>query len=450
MGRPPALPRHPARRATPRFRLAFTTFTISLPWLLCLAGFCGLGAFAGGCASDRPEYYHLRHEYNVADPQFARTMNSLFGPPILDGNGCTTLLNGRQIFPDMLGAVRSARRSITLETFIYWSGTIGKEFTDALSERARAGVKVHVLFDAIGSDRIDDSYIQEMKKAGVHVVEYHPFHLLEPTSWALIDHRTHRKLLVVDGAVGFTGGAGIADEWSGNADSPEHWRDNHYRVTGPVVAQLQAAFMDHWMQTTGEVLGGEAYFPPLQPAGSEKAQVVKSSWEGGAENMQLMFLMSVTAAAKTVRLESAYFVPDALTRKALIEARRRGATVEIIVPGKHIDEKIVRRASRACWPELLKAGVAIYEYQPTMFHCKLLVVDDLWVSIGSSNIDNRSFRLNDEANLNVLDGPFAAEQVKVFEQDKQHARRITLEELEDRPLLEKIMNHLASLLGWEI
>ena len=414
---------------------------------LCLAALLLCTGCGGGT---QVIHYQLDHHYNVADPQFARTMGNLLGPAIEGGNHVTPLLNGKQIFPAMLGAIREARRTITLETYIYWSGTIGREFTDALVERARAGVKVHVMIDWLGSERIDRSYLRDLTAAGAEVAEYHPVHLLNPASVRLIDHRTHRKVLVVDGAIGFTGGVGIADEWRGDADSPEHWRDNHYRVQGPIVAQLQAVFMDNWMQTTGEVLHGEGYFPALPTAGDQFAQIFKSSFQGGSESMQLMFLLSLTAASKDVRIESAYFVPGGAATDSLLAAHRRGVRVQIIVPGPKIDEKIVRRASRARWGPLLKEGIEIYEYQPTMFHCKMMVVDGLWVSIGSSNFDNRSFRLNDEANLNVLDARFAVDQEKTFDADRARAHRITYEAWLRRPFKEKLIEHLANLLSWEL
>jgi cardiolipin synthase len=413
--------------------------TLILSVCLALAG-CGTKAI----------HYRIESQYTVADPQFARTMGSLLGPALISGNAVRTLRNGNEIFPAMLEAIGQARQTITFETYIYWSGTVGKRFADALAERARAGVKVHVLVDWLGSGRIDRAYLQEMRDAGAQVVEYHPVHLLDPSTIRQLDHRTHRKILVVDGLIGFTGGVGIGDEWLGHADSPQHWRDNHYLVEGPAVAQLQAVFMDNWMQTTGCVLHGVDYFPPLENAGDAAAQVFKSSFTGGSESMELMFLLSLAAAGRDVRMENSYFVPDAMTVRELVAARRRGVQVQIIVPGAKIDEKLVRRASRARWGELLEAGVEIYEYQPTMFHCKQMIVDGLWVSIGSSNLDNRSFRLNDEANLNVLDGQFAAEQIRVFEEDKGKSRRITYEMWKKRPMGEKLIEGVASLLAWEL
>jgi cardiolipin synthase len=353
---------------------------------------------AGGCIEDRPIYYKIAAKYPVSDPQFSQTVGSLLGPPLIAGNSVRTLSNGKEIFPAMLDAIHSARKSITLETYIYWGGKIGKEFTDALSERARAGVKTHVLIDWIGSGQIDRDYINQMQQAGADVHEYHACQWYDPSTWRNFDHRTHRKILVVDGKIGFTGGVGIADDWLGNADSPNHWRDSHYRIEGPVVGQLQAAFCDNWMQTTGRVLEGDDYFPGIPSAGNQVCQMFRSSSSGGSENMELLFLLSIAKAGQFIRMESAYFDPDYLTRRRLMEAHHRGVSIKIIVPGARIDEKIVRAASRSHWGELLKSDIEIYEYQPTMIHCKLMIVDDLWVSIGSANLDNRSFRLNDEAN----------------------------------------------------
>lgn len=389
----------------------------------------------------------IEHLYPVKDPQFVRAVGSLLGPPIVEGNRVRALCNGDEIFPSMLEAIRGARRTICFETFIYWSGSIGREFADALSERARAGVSCHVVLDWVGSNRIEESLVETMKAAGVRVVRYHP---LRWYNVGRLNNRTHRKLLIVDGRVGFTGGVGIADNWLGHAQDAEHWRDSHFRLEGPAVAHMQAAFMDNWIETCAEVLHGEEYFPALRPAGPHAAQVFRSSADDGSESVRLMYLLSITSATATVRISNAYFVPDALAVRSLVAAQRRGARVEIIVPGRHIDQKLVRRASRSLWGPLLEAGVAIYEYQPTMYHVKVMVVDEVWTSVGSTNFDNRSFRLNDEANLNVLDPDFAAAQARVFEEDKIRSRRITLEEWRRRPWRERAMERAAGLLRLQL
>jgi cardiolipin synthase len=347
----------------------------------------------------------------------------------------------------MLEAIRGAKRTITFETYVYYSGTIGAEFSRALAERAKAGVKVHVIFDAVGAGKIDDRFEEEMRAAGVELEKYNP---LRWYTLAQMNNRTHRKLLVVDGHVGFTGGVGIADEWAGDAQDPKHWRDTHFRIEGPVVAQLQAAFMENWIEITGRVLHGEAYFPPLAPAGSHTAQFFVSSPGGGGESMQLMYLLSIAAAAKRLLISASYFVPDNVEVRALADAARRGARVQIIVPGPEIDAEMVRRASRASWGELLRAGVEIYEYQPTMYHCKVMIVDGLWVSVGSTNFDSRSFSVNDEANLNILDADFAREQERIFAEDLKRARRITLEQWQSRPWTEKVWEHTMGLLSSQL
>lgn len=387
--------------------------------------------------------HHLTSLYGPKDPQFIRTMGCLMGPALLDGNRITPLQNGVEIFPAMLEAIRCAKITITFETYIYWSGAIGKEFAEALAERARAGVRVHVLLDWQGSRTLDQESITQMESAGVNVEIFHP---LRWYNLARLNNRTHRKILVIDGCIGFTGGVGIADTWTGNADSPEHWRDSHYRIEGPIVAQLQAAFLDNWHTNNPDVLHSERYFPQLEPVGHTLGQVFKSSPEEGSGSVRLMYMLSIAAAKETLQLAMAYFVPDRLALQMLTDARERGVRIQIIVPGSKTDYPVTRRASRAKWGKLLKAGIEIYEYQPTMYHCKYMIVDGVWMSVGSTNFDNRSFRLNREANLNVFDEEFAASQKKVFEDDLKHSRQITFSEWKRRPLNERIAENLALLI----
>jgi len=394
--------------------------------------------------ADKRIQHRVERLYDLGSPQFFRSIGVLLGPPVTGGNRIEGLQNGEQIFPAMLAAIRGARRTITFETYIYWSGEVGRQFADALAERSRAGVRVHVLLDWVGSQKIDEAILEQMRVAGVQIELYRPLHWY---NLARLNNRTHRKLLVVDGRVGFTGGVGIADKWSGDAEDPDHWRDSHYRAEGPVVAQMQATFLDNWTKVTGLVLHGEEYFPAIQSDGAARAQVFSSSPEGGAESMQLMYMLSIASAARSIDLASAYFVPDDLTRTTLVDAIGRGVKVRILLPGPIIDTDVVRRASRAGWGPLLAAGAEIYEYQPTMFHCKVMVIDGLLVSVGSTNFDVRSFRLNDEANLNVYDSTFAAAQIQVFESDLRNARRVTLEQWQNRPWHEKFMEHAAALLA---
>jgi len=394
-------------------------------------------------AGEKKVQQQLPRLYSTAHPQFERALGSLLGPGIVGGNAVTELINGDQIFPPMLAAIRAAQKSVTFETYIYWSGDIGKQFADALSERARAGVPVHVLLDWVGSAKMEESYLAEMKEAGVQIEKFHKPHWY---NLARLNNRTHRKLLVVDGQVGFTGGVGIAPAWTGNAQDPEHWRDSHYLVRGPAVAQMQATFLDNWLKVTGKVLHGEAYFPAIAPAGGQKAQMFSSSPSSGSESMQLMYHLAITAAERSIDLSVAYFVPDDLTRKLLMDALARGVRVRLVTPGEHTDTETVKAASRATWGELLQAGAEIYEYGPTMYHCKVMIVDQLLVSVGSTNFDNRSFRLNDEANLNVYDAAFAQRQTQVFEDDIRRSRRVTYESWLERPWSEKLHEKMTGLL----
>jgi cardiolipin synthase len=389
----------------------------------------------------------IAHRYDTRDPRFLKTMTHLLGPPVVPGNRVTTLLNGDQAFPAMLEAIRSAEQSINLESYIFWSGKVATAFAEALAERARAGVPTHVLVDWMGSKKMDDELVELMRQAGVEVVKYRP---LRWYNLDRVNHRTHRKLLVVDGRVGFTGGLGIADLYLGHAQDAEHWRDAQFRVEGPVVGQMQAAFLDNWIEAGGDLLHGTAYFPPLDSVGSQAAQAVHSSPGGGTENLRLMYHLAIASAARSILIANAYFVPNSLAVDMLVEARRRGVNVEIIVPGSINDAQLVRRASRAKWGRLLEAGVRIYEYQPTMYHTKVMVVDQHWVSVGSTNFDNRSFRLNDEANLNVFDDEFGRTQARVFLEDRARSRQVTFEQWRRRPIGERLQELVARLVRHQL
>ena len=398
-------------------------------------------------AGEKKINQQLPRLYSASDPQFMRAMGGLLGPGIVGGNQVQELLNGDQIFPSMLQAIRSATKTITFETYIYWSGNVGSQFADALAERARAGVKVHVLIDWVGSGKMDEALLKRIKDAGVDVRKFHK------PAWynlARLNNRTHRTLLVVDGTVGFTGGVGIAPTWEGAAQDKDHWRDSHFRVAGPVVAQMQTTFMDNWIKVSGEVLHGDAYFPKLEAAGQSPAQMFFSSPSSGSDNMALMYHMALTAAEKTVDLSMAYFVPDDLSQQILMDAVKRGVRVRLITPGPITDTQTVRSASRQTWGPLLAAGAEIYEYQPTMYHCKVMIVDNFMVSVGSTNFDSRSFRLNDEANLNIYDVAMATRQSAIFEDDLKKSRRVTFEEWTNRPLKEKAKDWMASALSSQL
>ncbi|HEY3784725.1 MAG TPA: phospholipase D-like domain-containing protein [Steroidobacteraceae bacterium] len=362
--------------------------------------------------------HQVEHRHDVTDPQFAREMGALLGPAIVGGNRITALQNGDEIFPAMLGAIAGAHRTITFETYIYWSGQIGTRFAEALIERARAGVRVHVMLDWLGSAKIDHTLIRRMQQAGIDVERYHP---LRWYNLGRINNRTHRKVLLVDGRSGFTGGVGIADQWQGHAQDPDHWRDMHFRVEGPVVGQMQAAFLDNWIKTTGKVLHGDTYFPDLEEVGEWPMQLFVSSPAGGSSSMRLMYLTAITAAQRSIDIAAAYFIPDRLMTDELVKARQRGVRIRVLVPDKHTDSRVVRTISRREWGALLQSGVEIYRYEPTMLHTKMLIFDQFMVSVGSTNFDTRSFELNDEASLNVYGREFAAQMTAFFEADLRSA-----------------------------
>jgi len=369
-------------------------------------------------------------------------MGGLTESPITDANSIETLVNGNKIFPAMLETIAAARSTINFETYIYWSGDIGMKFAEALADRARSGVEVRLLVDWAGSIPFDQKLIDLMTGAGVS------FHRYRPIRWYTIDrinHRTHRKLLIVDGTVGFTGGVGIADKWQGDARNPDEWRDTHYRISGPVVASLQSAFSENWLETAGELIQGEKFFPQMADAGDMPAQVTLSSQPEGSRTLHRLMLLAISAAEQHIRIGMAYFVPDNVTLRQLIDARNRGVEIDIIVPNGNTDVPMVRHSSRYFWGALLEAGVRIHEFQPTMFHPKLLIVDRSWVSFGSANMDERSLRLNNEANLNVYSQEFAASQIAIFEDDLARSQRIGIGEWRARPVSDKFADWFASL-----
>lgn len=383
------------------------------------------------------------HRFDAADPQFARSMSSYSQGQMFEANAVQTLVNGDEIFPAMLQAIRSARKTINMETYIYWSGSVGYEFATSLAAKAREGVEVRVLVDWLGSLPFDEKLIQIMTSAGVRFERYRPIH------WYTLDrvnNRTHRKLLIVDGRVAFTGGVGIADNWLGDARNPNEWRDTHYQIEGPAVPGFQAAFAENWLETVGETLQGENFYLPPEAAGALRAQLILSSQPNGSENMELMMLAAIAAAKDHLRIGMAYFLPDDIALQQILDARKRGVAVDVIVPNSLTDVPIVRKASRYFWGKLLEAGVRIYEFQPTMYHPKLLIVDDVWASFGSTNLDQRSLRLNDEATLNVYGKEFARTQIGLFNEDLKRSRQISLAEWRSRPMREKFTDWLASTL----
>jgi cardiolipin synthase A/B len=390
-----------------------------------------------------PTRYHMKHQFTVRDLAFQQTMHALTGSPLLDGNRVEILRNGVQIFPSMLAAIRTAQKAINLEFYIYWDGEIGKQFAEALAERARAGVAVKVILDAVGSAQMSQSLIDFLRRNGIDLEWYHP---LRWYTLSRFNHRTHRKLMVVDGTVGFSGGVGIADEWLGDADSKGHWRDTVVRVEGPVVMQMQFAFMDNWVKSRGELLTGLDYFPQVEPPGHHRTQVIKSSPSEGSSAVKLLYIVSIVSATKSIYISNAYFVPDSDTLRALEGAVRRGVDVRVIVPGEINDVPIVREASRMHYDIMLRRGIRIFEYQPTMMHAKTMTVDGIWSTVGSSNFDERSFRLNDEVNVNIYSEEIAQQMESMFFQDLARSDEITLRKWFRRPRWSRVKEALADML----
>lgn len=393
------------------------------------------------CAVEKLIRIPIRTDYGVADPAFTNSITSLLKAQILGGNKIEALANGTNIFPAMLAAITNAQRSVTFENFIWRSGYVSDRFINVLTERARAGVKVHCIVDGFGALKFDKKDQKRLTDAGVQLKIFSP---IRPWNFLKWNHRTHRKTLVVDGKVGFIGGICIADEWDGNAESPAVWRDMEFKVEGPAVAQIQSNFMDNWMRTSSEVLHGPTYFPPLAPVGNLPAQVFKSGPKDGAENARLLYLYSIASARKSIRLCHSYLVPDNLAIEMLVAAAARGVKVEIITPGV-IDKNVVRRAARSRWRQMMDAGIQFWEYQPAKLHSKVMIVDDLWVTCGSINFDDRSFRINDEGNINVYDPQFAKQQIEMFEADKQKSMHIDPAKFNKRPLHERFYENLCAL-----
>jgi cardiolipin synthase len=393
-------------------------------------------------SAERRLQHRPRRLYTLQDGDFRRAMGVLLGPAIVPGNLIQPLANGDAIFPPMLRAIEAARVSVCFETFIYWSGDIGDRFADALLAAATRGVAVHLVFDWIGSRELQSALLARFRQAGIMV---HLYHRLSWMHLGRLNNRTHRKLLIVDGRLGFTGGVGIGTQWTGNAQDAGHWRDMHYAVTGPVVAQMQAVFLDNWIKVSGNVLHGPAYFPPLEACGDMDAQMFGSSPSGGAESMQLMFLLAITAARRSIDIASPYFVPDRMTIDTLVAAAQRGVLVRVLVPGRRTDNGFARRASQRHWGRMLRTGIALFEFVPTMMHSKFMVVDGEWSTVGSANFDNRSFRLNDEANLNVFSARLAGEHAVLFEADLARSRRVSYVAWRNRSLWRRLRESVVSV-----
>jgi cardiolipin synthase A/B len=412
---------------------------LSTPWIIIGALILGFGLLIYRSSANILKV-PIHTGISIGDAVYRESVGPLLGAEFLRGNTVTPLINGKEIFPAMLDAIAHAQKSITLESYIWASGQVSDQFVTALAERAKAGVKVHALVDGAGDLKLKISDMEKMKSAGVQFVVYAREHWYEikPN----INHRSHRKLLIVDGKIGFTGGVCIDDTWLGDADREDVWRETHARVEGPVVRQMQAVFAANWLQTTSRVLIGPDYFPDTGRPGEAYVDCFKSGPDESPENARLSYLLAIASARKSIRLSHAYFVPDDLAIDMLLKARERGVKIEVIVPMKN-DSRFGRAASRSRWGKLLAAGVEFHQFEPSLYHCKVMIVDDVFTTLGSVNFDNRSFSINDEVNINIIDPAVASAFMKSFNNDLAHSKPLTLEDFHARPFYVKIADHIC-------
>jgi cardiolipin synthase len=390
-----------------------------------------------------PPRYGLDHAFDIDSPDFVGTVSGASGSPFLPGNTLELLNNGDAFYPAMLDAIREAEVTITVEAYIYWAGDIGRMFADALAARAKDGVRVKILLDAIGSASIGSDILAILEGGGCQVAWYNPIRWY---TLGRFNNRTHRKSLIVDGRIAFTGGAGIADHWRGNARGPDEWRDMQIRLEGPAVVPLQTGFAHNWQQTTGELITGEAYYPVVDPKGPLSVQTLLSSPETGSSNVRTMYYLSIVCARRSIYIANPYFVPDPVAIETLIEAKKRGVDVRIMVSGIRNDNWLARHNSVRLFGRLLDAGIEILEYNRTMLHHKTMVVDRLWVTVGTTNFDNRSFAHNEESNVCVFDRQRAEELHDIFLDDLAACARVTRESWRHRGVWARVQEFVASFL----
>ena len=395
-------------------------------------------ASGAGCA--RQETVLQLPALDVGKPTFATTLAAYSGTGVVSGNRVEVLLNGDEIFPAKLRIIKSARKTINYAQYVWEEGKPSEEIANALAERCRGGLKVNVLLDAVGALAMPGDYRQRMVDAGCKVETFRPL-----GSFALdkVNYRNHRRILVADGLVGITGGSGTSGKWGGNGREADHWRDTDVWVEGPVVEQLQGAFAENWLEATGIALGGADYFPgSVQPKGDVAAQVIRSSPAGGSAAMYTMYLLAMNSAKRSIDITNPYFLPDEKMIDTLVKTARRGVRVRLLLPGA-IDHNLVRDASRSELGRLLLAGVQIYEYRAALLHAKTMVVDSQWATVGSTNLDNRSFGLNDEVNVIAYDGGVAQRLERVFADDLTRSEQMTYQSWKDRSIVSRFLEMIS-------
>ncbi len=406
-------------------------------YLLCL----GLVGFALFVAQDAATL-SVRTARVVGDPEFPDYLAELVGAPVSNGDTYVVLQNGDEIFPAMLAAIKQARSSVLFESYVYTEGEVEKQFRSALADAAARGVRVRVVLDALGG-ALPSETEERFKKTGVQVVWFNPVGIYRLEDY---NYRTHRKLLVVDGEVAFTGGAGVADHWLGDAQGEDHWRDTQFRITGPAVRSFEACFYENWLEAGGEEAPEITLDQPSRPTGA-RSIVIRSNATEGASNVKLLYLYLIVGAQRSIDIQSPYFILDTSVREALTQARKRGVKIRILTDGEITDAKSVKHASRNEYDSILEAGDRIFEFRPTMMHVKAMIVDGEWSVFGSANFDNRSFELNDEISAAVADKELAAELSKAFERDLTQSKEWRIDEWQRRPLHQKVREKFWGLFG---
>ena len=391
-----------------------------------------------GCA--RQETVLQLPALDVEKPTFATTLAAYAGTGVVSGNRVEVLLNGDEIFPAKLRIIKSARKTINYAQYVWEEGKPSEKIANALAERCRGGLKVNVLLDAVGALAMPGDYRQRMVDAGCKVETFRPL-----GSFAIdkVNYRNHRRILVADGLVGITGGSGTSGKWGGNGREADHWRDTDLWVEGPVVEQLQGAFAENWLEATGIALGGADYFPgSIQSKGDVAAQVIRSSPAGGSAAMYTMYLLAMNSAKRSIDITNPYFLPDEKMIDTLVKTARRGVRVRLLLPGA-IDHNLVRQASRSELGRLLLADVQVYEYRAALLHAKTMVVDSKWATVGSTNLDKRSFGLNDEVNLVVYDEGVAQRLERVFVGDLTRSEQVTYQSWKDRGIVSRFLEMIS-------
>jgi cardiolipin synthase len=410
----------------------------------------GLGLALGAMAAfshliapvETPPQFGLDHDLDVESDEFLATMIGATGAPMVAGNRLEILNNGDEFYPAMLRDIAAAEWSITIEAYIYWSGKIGFEFAQVLAERARAGVRIKILLDAIGSSDIGDDIVQQLKGSGCQIAWYNPIRWY---TLGRINQRTHRKSLIIDGRVAYTGGAGIADDWLGHAEDEKHWRDIQVRLEGPGVGPLQTGFSQNWLETTRELISGPLYYPLPDVVGDVSALTIISTPVTGASTARILYYLSIAAARQSILIATPYFAPDAAALDTLIDAKKRGVDVRIMLAGKRDRNWLSRNNALRTYGRLLAVGVQIYEYEPTLLHQKTMVVDGVWSTIGTTNFDSRSFAHNEENNVCVYDRRIAQQLVAIFEADQRCCRRVQFDDWRKRGVMQRAQEILAAL-----